>query len=105
MHQSTAQCEKGAERKQRRLAAEEERVVTSSVFSAYGRPLEMVTSFRYMGRVILAADENWLKVVWNMERERAVWRRMTRILSREGVRPWVYGFSSKPSFSWCCSSV
>ena len=38
--------------KRRRLAEEEERAVTSREFSAYGLPLEMVTSFQYLEWVI-----------------------------------------------------
>ena len=81
-HQRTAQCNKGAERKRRSLVVEEERMVTSRAFSTYGSPLEMVTSFVYLGRVISSADENWPEVVRNLSKVRAVLRRMTRILSR-----------------------
>ena len=52
----------------------------------------MVTSFISMGRVIYVVDENWLGVVWNLEKARTVWRWMTRILSREGARPQVSVF-------------
>ena len=45
---------------------EEYQDVTSREFSAYGRPLEMVTSFRYLGRVILAAENDWPAVVRNL---------------------------------------
>ena len=45
MHQCKSKCKIGAERKQRHLAAEEEREFTAREFSAYGHPLEMVTSF------------------------------------------------------------
>ena len=55
----------------------------------------MVTSFRYPVRVILAAEDDWPEVVKNLSWSRAVWRRMTRILSREGVAPWVSGFFFK----------
>ena len=55
-HRRTSQCNWGAERKIRRLAAEEEREVTTGAIRDYGRPLEMVTSFRYLGRVISASD-------------------------------------------------
>ena len=48
------------------MTAEEERVATSRAFSAYGRPLQMATSFRYLGRVILVADDNWTEVVWDL---------------------------------------
>ena len=44
MHRRTLQRKRGAERKQRRLAAEEDREVTKKAFSAYGHPLDMVTS-------------------------------------------------------------
>ena len=55
MQRRASQCKKGADRKQRRLEAEEDRAVISRKFSAYGRPLEMVNYFRYLGRVISAA--------------------------------------------------
>ena len=77
------------------MAEEEERAVTSRFFSAYGIPLEMVTSFVYLVRVISAADDNWLEVVRNMAKARAVWRRMTRILRREGEESWVSVFFLK----------
>ena len=51
----------------------------------------MVTSFRYLGRVILLLNDDWLAVVINLSRARAVWKRMTRIFSREGAEPWVSG--------------
>ena len=55
----------------------------------------MVTSFRYLGRMISAANDDRPAVVWNISKSRAVWRRMMRILIREGVDPWVSGFSFK----------
>ena len=81
VHRRTAQCRKVVERKSWRLAVEEERAVTSRVFRAYGLPLEMVTSFRYLGQLISAADDDWKEVVSNLSRAREVWKRMKRILS------------------------
>ena len=51
---------------------EEEREVTVRNVSAYDHPLEMVTSFIYLGRVILAADVVWLAVVNNFSWSGAV---------------------------------
>ena len=62
-HNGTVQCEKGAEQKQRLLASEEAMTVTSRSFSAYGPTLKMVTSFKYLGRVLLASDDDWPAVV------------------------------------------
>ena len=55
----------------------------------------MVNSFKYLERVILAADNNWSAVVNNLARSRKVWIRMLRILSREGAAPQVSGFFFK----------
>ena len=94
-HQHIAQCKKTTDQKQRRLAAEEERAVTSRAFSANGRSFEMVNSFRYLCRVIYLADYDWPAVIQNLAKARAVWRRMTRILIREGGRPQVSVFFFK----------
>ena len=56
-HRLTEKYTWGAEQRRQRLAAEEEREVTARAFSAYGIPLEMVTSFKYLGRVIYATDD------------------------------------------------
>ena len=55
----------------------------------------MVTSFGYLGSVISAADDDWLEVVRNLAKPRVVWRRITRILSREGANLWVSDFFLK----------
>ena len=69
--------------------------VTARAFNAYGRPLEMVTSFKYLGRVILATDDGFLAVVRNLDQAKKVWSRMLRILSREGATPRVSRFFLK----------
>ena len=66
IYRGTAQFKKGTERKRRRLEVEEEREVTSRAVSTYGHPLEMVTSFKYLGKVISAADNYWPEVVRNL---------------------------------------
>ena len=77
------------------MSEEEERAVTSRDFSAYGHPLEMVTSFKYLGRVISAKYNDWSELFRNMVKAREVWRSLSRILIREGVEPQVYGFLFK----------
>ena len=94
-HKLTSNCKKRAERKQRRLEAEEEREATSRALSAYGCTLEMVLSFKYLGRVLLTADDDWTVVIQNLTKAWVVWRRITRILSRDGARPQMSGFLFK----------
>ena len=81
-HRRTAQCKKGSEQKRRHLAAEEERAFTCRAFSAYGTPLDMATSFKFLGRVISTADNDWTEVYRNLAEARVVWRSLTRTLSR-----------------------
>ena len=95
LHKSTSYCKKGVEHKKRRLTEEEARAVTSRAFSAYGRPVEMVPSLKYLGRVLSTADDDWLEVVQNLAKARTVWQRISRILSMEEARPWVSGFFFK----------
>ena len=45
------------------MEVEEARALTSKAFSAYGRPLEMVSYFKYLGRVQSAADDDWTVVI------------------------------------------
>ena len=55
----------GAERRRQQLVTEKEREVTTRASSAYGCPLEMVTSFKYLGQVISVAYNSWPEVVNN----------------------------------------
>ena len=41
-----------------------------AVITAYGTPLVPVTSFKYLGRVLSKAEDNWIAVVSNL---RKVW--------------------------------
>ena len=82
MHRRTVQWNKVAELKSSHLVEEEDGAVTSRAFIAYGCPLGMMTSFRYLRQVILAADGYWEVVVRNLSQESMVWKRMTRIISR-----------------------
>ena len=83
-HLSTAQCAKGAERKRRQLAEEELRQILERAFQAYREPLDMVTSFKYLGRVFMAGDGNWTEVSGNLQKARKSWVWIPIILSREG---------------------
>ena len=53
-------------------------------FTAYGIPLTLVNSFKYIGRVLLEAYSNWTAVVRNLWRVQKKWERLKNVLSREG---------------------
>ena len=51
---ATAQCNRGAEWNRRRLVEEELQDILERDFQAYGTPLENVTAFKYLGRLMVA---------------------------------------------------
>ena len=60
-------------------------------FQAYGAPLENMTAFKYMGRLMTAGDDDLPEVVGNLQNSRKSWGRMSRVFIREGVDPKVSG--------------
>ena len=52
------------------------------VVTAYRIPLGLVTSFRYLGRVLLVADDNCPGVIHKLWRVRQKWAWLSRVLSR-----------------------
>ena len=84
-HLGTAQCAKGAERKRRRLAETETRENSERAFRAYGQPMEAVTEFRYLGRILTATDDDWPAVAGNTKKARRIWGQIAKVLVREGA--------------------
>ena len=87
LHLETAQCAKGAERKRRRLAETETRENSERAYRAYGKPMETVTEFRYLGRILTATDDDWPAVAGNIKKARRSWGRLAKVLGREGAYP------------------
>ena len=94
-HVTTAQCAKRMERNIRCMAEEEMRESAERAFQAYGRPLETVTYFKYLGWVLAAADDDWPAVVGNLWKARKSWARLMSIMGRKGAIPGVSGMFSR----------
>ena len=62
-HITTYQCNKGVYWKRQRLEEEYIRESEERAFQAYISPLETVTSFKYLGRFLTAADDDCPEVV------------------------------------------
>ena len=65
-HLTTALCRWGVDRKRDRLSEEEAQAGAKADFIAYGTPLALLTSFRYLERVLLADEDNCPAVVCNL---------------------------------------
>ena len=86
-HLGTAQFKKGAERKQRRLAETETRENSERALHAYVKPMEAVSEFRYLGRILTATDDDCPAVAGNVRKARVSWVRLDRVMGREGADP------------------
>ena len=84
-HTTNAQCAKGAEQKWHRLAEDEMRDITTRALQAYSRTLNLVTSFKCLGRIMITSGDNWTTVVGNLRKARDIWALLLRTLGREGV--------------------
>ena len=78
-------CARGVEIMIKLLREEEVRQITTVDFEAYGRPLEKVMAFKYLGRILMASDNNWLEVVANLQCARKHWGWLYWILGWEGA--------------------
>ena len=74
-----------------RLAAEEVQASIERSSQAYGRPLTLVSSFKYLGIVLIASDNEWTSVVGNLQKNQKKWAQMSRILGRKGANVRVFG--------------
>ena len=64
------------------MAEEEMRESAERAFKGYGRPLETVASFKYPGRVFMAADNDWLAVAGNVWKTWNIWAQLEKILGQ-----------------------
>ena len=71
------QNEKSGDSRQRRERA----------FNAFGKRIQSVKEFRYLGRILTSTDDGWPAVARNLQKARATWGRLARILGREGADP------------------
>ena len=69
-HHVTAMCRKWAERNRRWMAEADLRDSTERAFEAYGKPLQTVTTFKYLGRVLTAGNDKWPAVAGNLVKAR-----------------------------------
>ena len=53
----------------------------------YRAPIKSVSEFKYLGRILMATDDDWQAVVRNLGKARRSWGRLSRVLGREGADP------------------
>ena len=64
------------------MVVEDIRESTEQYLRSYGRPLNLVPSFKYIGRIIKNLENDWPVVVRNLRKAHKKWAQMTSILGR-----------------------
>ena len=76
---------RGKDQKRCQLAIKVARYGAETVLWAYGQPLTNSGSFKYLGNLLSATDDNWSVAVANLQKERKRWTQLSRILGNEGA--------------------
>jgi Reverse transcriptase (RNA-dependent DNA polymerase) len=66
----------------RRSQKENEQMAESTVFTVKGNPIERVSEFKYLGRMITETDDDWCAVNRNLKHAQATWARVRKLLAQ-----------------------
>ena len=67
------------------------RDIMERAFEGYGKNLETVSAFKYLGQVMTVGDDDWQEVAGNLSKAWKIWGSLSRILYREGADARVLG--------------
>lgn len=95
-HRATKTCKLLAARRRRRERSTTiQATMASQQFFIGGVPLESVSSFRYLGRMLSSNDSDLVAVKTNLQKARRQWGRICSVLCKSDVPPKVMGYFYK----------
>jgi hypothetical protein len=65
------------------------------VFSVHGIPLESVSTFKYLGRLLSSTDDDWPTIYKNLSKARKRWGMVSRLLVQDNADPKTSGIFYK----------
>jgi exonuclease III len=87
-HQATKTCREATEKRRKQVEAKEhEQLKKDVVFNVGGKPIEIVDTFKYLGRVVANTDSDEAAVLRNLAQARKKWAHIQRVLIQDGVEP------------------
>jgi hypothetical protein len=84
-HQKTATCRKARGRRTHEEMQDKQADAEEVKFTVYGKELERVGEFKYLGRVLADDDDDTASIVGNIKKARQRWNCIANILKREGA--------------------
>ena len=94
-HQGSKQCVYAKMRQEKRKMKEENLKAVERVFKIGDQPVERVSYFKYLGRILTQDDRDWTAIAANIRKARQRWGMVARILSREGATTKTMGYFYK----------
>jgi hypothetical protein len=91
----TALCRDGVARRVQHAVAEHVHLSLSQMFTAYGKELERVDVFKYLGHLLAYNDTNAKAVRGNLKKARAIWSRLSHTIRSENASPRACGIFYK----------
>ena len=90
-HQQTKRCDRNThmqwQRKDVTITGRCEGETFSLTGEDYAECIEGVENFKYLGRILYRSDYDWTVVLRNVGKAYRVWRRLGKLLRREGAEP------------------
>jgi hypothetical protein len=84
-HRESAICREGAKRNKRKIMNLKCIRALRRTFTIRDQPIETVTTFRYLGRILTSSDSDWAAARSNLTKSRQRWTNISRILARESA--------------------
>ena len=82
-HKGSENCKKARARETKRVQEEANKAAAQTIFNINGQPIEIVSEFKYLGRILAHDDDDWPAIRTNIKKARMRWGQVARILSRE----------------------
>jgi Reverse transcriptase (RNA-dependent DNA polymerase) len=86
-HPETSECKKWAKRAEKETKQEERTTATQTEFYVSGQIIQRVVEFKYLGRVLDAEDNDQKAVMYNLNKAKQQWGRLSRVLASVKGKP------------------
>jgi len=94
-HLASKACKKGAEKRSHFIQAMRQAIALEITFTVDGQPINRVTEFKYLGRILEENDNDDPAALRQLARAREKWGRMSRLLSSQGASASTRGYFYK----------
>ena len=84
-HRNTATCKKLQQRRKNEISQDEQAKANNIKFYVYDKELEIVKSFKYLGRTLSDREDDTECIEYNIRKTRQRWNGIAKILKREGA--------------------